>query len=92
MIIKKFISTKKRAYQEDLSVLLYHMYFQVIKINCFYKTVRSKAGFVMPLEISNIGIEPDWFSEIKLAAYSLNCIKHLVRARLEPVVADDSVP
>ncbi len=77
---------------EEVSVLLDHMYFQIVKIDRLYKVVRSKTRFVVLFEILDICVEPDRFPEIKLVTHRLECIKYLVCARLGTLVTDDGIP
>ena len=51
------------------------MDLEIIEIDRFNKAVLSKAGAVMKLEVSDIGIKPDRLSEIKFMADLLDGLK-----------------
>ena len=67
------------------------MNFQIVKVNVLHKIIGRKAGLVMLLKICDIGVEPDRFAKVKLAADRIKRIKHLVRARIGALIADDSI-
>ena len=41
---------------------------QGVEGDFFYKTILVKTSFAVAFEFLNIGIEPDWFAEIKVVA------------------------
>ena len=48
------------------------MDLQVIKVNCFDEAVFAKSGSCDTLKFFDIGVEPDWLTEIQLLADLFN--------------------
>ena len=74
------------------SVLLDHVYLQIVKVDRFNEIIRGKTGFVVLLEISDIAVEPDRFPEVELVTNRLKRVKYFVCTRLRTLISDHSVP
>lgn len=75
-----------------LSVLLYDLNFQVIKIDLFDKAVLTETGSGMPLKIMDSGIQPDRLFQIKLNAGLIQRPEDLMGPGILPVVTDNGIP
>ena len=67
------------------------MDFQVIEVNGIYKVILIKAGFVVPLEFLNCGIQPDGFAQVKFIADSISGMEDFMSARIRCIIADDGI-
>ena len=67
------------------------MELQEIKIDLIDKTVLEEAGLCMPLEFSDIRIQPDGLAQIKGIAYFIQCLEDLMGPCVIMIVADRDV-
>lgn len=67
------------------------MEFQIVKIDGFYKAVLTESCLCVTLKIPDVGIEPDRFSEIKLRADFIKCVKNFFGSRGGGIVTDDGI-
>ena len=73
------------------SVLFNYLDFQKIKIYLLHKAVLPETGFAVPLKITDICVQPDRFSQIKLITYILKRAEYLMRSGVIRIVTDDSI-
>ena len=61
-MMKKAGARKKTG---DRGIILYHLYFQIIKINRIYKIILIKSSLGMPFKLCDRGVQPERFAQIK---------------------------
>lgn len=82
---------KDKKDQNVFLVFFYNLNFQIVKIDTVYKIVLPETGFAVPLEITDIHIQPDGFGQVKSLADFGNSMKNLGRTGFIAVIAYDHI-
>lgn len=78
-------------FEEDFSILLNNVYFQIIKRNFFYKIILTKTRSAVTLKFRDSGVQPERLSQIKLQADLIQSVKYFVSARFLSSVLDNGI-
>lgn len=93
-LLKKILIRKKDRTKVTVlnSLILFdHMNLQIVKINVLHKGIPGKSCFGMPLEILDIGVQPDRLAQVEFHADVMQCTKNLVCARICGIITDHGI-
>lgn len=68
-----------------------HLNFQIVKVNAFYKIVLCKPYLAVTLKVGYGFVQPHGPSQVKLAAYFIQCMEDLVGPGVGAAVFDAGV-
>ena len=72
-------------------LFLYHMNFQIIKINGINKMILAKPDLIKTLEFPDRGFQPDRRAQIELQYDFIQCRKNFIRSTPVTVIADHGI-
>ena len=67
------------------------MDLQIVEIDGLNKIILRESCLIVALKILNRSIQPDRFAQIKLIAYLIQCMEHLVSPRIIARIFDDGI-
>lgn len=77
--------------EEDFSILLNNVNFQIIKRNFFYKIILMEACPAVAFKLGDSGVQPEGFSQVELQADLIQCVEYFVGTCFLASVFDDGI-